>query len=217
MERIICLVLGYAFGLIQTGYIVGKLNGLDIRDHGSGNAGTTNTLRTLGAKWGLVTLIGDILKCMAAVFVACTIFGNSCSEFLPLLKIYTAAGVVLGHDFPFYLGFRVGKGIAATGGLCFSFHPVTAAGSVIVFVLVFFTTHYVSLGSLLVYVGFIIELLVLGQSGAIPMAQGFLNEMYAVALVLTVVAFWRHRENIVRLLNGVERKTYLTKKDRETH
>ena len=74
MERIICLVIGYAFGLIQTGYLVGRAKGIDIRDYGSRNAGTTNVLRTMGKKYGVLVLLGDALKCIAAVLVIKLIF-----------------------------------------------------------------------------------------------------------------------------------------------
>ena len=75
MERLICIVIGYACGLLQTSYLYGKAHGIDIREHGSGNAGTTNALRTLGTKAGVITFIGDCLKCMVAVLLVLLIFG----------------------------------------------------------------------------------------------------------------------------------------------
>ncbi len=214
MERIICLAIGYVFGLFQTAYIYGRLHGIDIRNYGSGNAGTTNTLRTLGTKAGLVVLFGDIAKCILAVVLANMIFGKTHPDEIYLLKIYAAAGAILGHNFPFYLKFRGGKGIAATAGMILSFHPYLIPMGVIIFFGIFFTTHYVSLGSLLVYAGFMAELVVLGQAGTFGMPQAALNEMYAVAGFLTVMAYWKHKDNIKRLLSGTERKTYLTHKDK---
>ena len=120
MVRIICLLIGYAFGLFQTSYIYGRTKGIDIREHGSGNAGTTNALRTLGKKAGAITLAGDCIKCILAVLTVRLIFGASHPEILKLLTVYAAAGTILGHNFPFYLGFRGGKGIAATAGLIIS-------------------------------------------------------------------------------------------------
>lgn len=215
MERIICLIIGYAFGLFQTAYIYGKLHGIDIRNYGSGNAGTTNTLRVLGTKAGLIVLVGDIAKCILAVLVAGWIFRGIYPDELYLLKMYTAAGAILGHDFPFYLHFKGGKGIAATGGLILSFHPYLIPVGVVLFFGAFFITHYVSLGSLLVYAGFMIELIILGQKGLFGMTQPLLTEMYIVAGLLTVMAYYKHRENISRLLHGTERKTYLLKKNKE--
>lgn len=212
MERLICIAIGYVFGLFQTSYIYGKLQGIDIRQHGSGNAGTTNMLRTLGTSAGAVTFIGDSLKCVVAVAVMKLIYGGSHSEILPLLSIYTAAGVILGHNFPFYLKFRGGKGIAASVGLALSLNWIITLIGAVTFIAVYMTTHYVSLGSLTIYVGFVIELIILGQCGLLGMEQNYLYEMYAVAFLLMVLAFWMHRANIQRLMHGEERKTYLFKK-----
>ena len=212
MERILCLVVGYLFGLFQTAYFYGKLHGIDIREHGSGNAGTTNTLRVLGTKAGVIVLVGDILKCMIAIFLCRYVFSASHPDMVYLLQMYTAAGVILGHNFPFYMHFKGGKGIAATAGLILSFHPYFIPMGVIIFFGIFFTTHYVSLGSLLVYAGFMIEIIICGQNGVFHMSQTSLNEMYVIAALLTVMAYYKHRENIKRLLSGTERKTYLTHK-----
>ena len=215
MERVICLIIGYAFGLFQTAFIYGKLHGIDIREHGSGNAGTTNTLRVLGTKAGLIVLAGDIIKCILAIVISGLIFGDSHPDEIYLLKLYAAAGAILGHNFPFYLHFRGGKGIAATAGLILSFHIAFLPMGVIIFFGTFFLTHYVSLGSLLVYAGLMIEMVVAGQMGLFGAPQAVLNEMYIVTAFLTVLAYYKHRENIGRLLKGVERKTYLTKKNKE--
>ncbi|MDE6902894.1 MAG: glycerol-3-phosphate 1-O-acyltransferase PlsY [Lachnospiraceae bacterium] len=214
MERAICLVIGYVFGLFQTAYLYGKLHGIDIRNYGSGNAGTTNTLRTLGTKAGLIVLLGDIMKCILAIVLTNLLFQNSHPDEIYLLKIYAAAGAILGHNFPFYLHFKGGKGIAATAGMILSFHPWLIPMGVILFFGTFFTTHYVSLGSLLVYAGFMIELVVLGQMGIFGMPQEALIEMYVIAGFLTVMAYYKHKDNIKRLLGGTERKTYLTHKNK---
>lgn len=215
MERIICVLIGYVFGLFQTAYFYGKAHGIDIRQHGSGNAGTTNALRVMGTKAGLIVLAGDCLKCIAAVVIVRFIFGKSHPEMIYLLCLYTGAGAVLGHNYPFYMGFRGGKGIAATAGLILSFHPYFIVMGVVLFFGTFFTTHFVSLGSLLVYLGFVIEMVVCGQMGVFTgLTQPQLVEMYVLSLILAVMAYWKHRENIVRLIHGNERKTYLLKKNK---
>lgn len=215
-ERILCVVIGYVFGLFQTAYIYGRIKGIDIRKHGSGNAGTTNTLRVLGTKAGLIVFAGDVLKCILAVVVTRLIFGKSHPELIYLLTLYTGAGAILGHNFPFYLNFKGGKGIAATAGMIIAFHPVFIPVGLVMFFGAFLITHYVSLGSLLVYVGFMTQLILLGQKGFFPgMTQAQLTEMYLVGAFLTLMAFWKHRENIVRLFKGQERKTYLFKKNKE--
>ncbi len=214
MERVICLLIGYVFGLFQTAYFYGKAHGIDIRQHGSGNSGTTNALRVLGTKAGLIVLAGDCLKCMAAVWIARLTFGASHPDEIYLLCLYAGAGAILGHNYPFYMGFKGGKGIAATAGLILSFHPYFIVMGVILFFGAFFTTHYVSLGSLLVYAGFMIQMVVCGQLGVFGgVTQAELYEMYVITFLLTVLAYWKHRQNIVRLVHGEERKTYLTKKN----
>ena len=215
MSRLVCLVIGYIFGLFQTAFFYGKAHGIDIREHGSGNSGTTNALRVLGTKAGLIVFAGDCLKCILAVCLCRLIYGESHADMLYLLCIYTAAGAILGHNFPFYMGFKGGKGIAATAGLILAFHPYFIPTGIVMFFGAFLLTHYVSLGSLLVYLGFMIEILICGQMGLFGMSQTLLNEMYIVAFLLAVMAYWKHRENIVRLLHGTERKTYLFKKNKQ--
>ena len=215
VERIACLIIGYVFGLFQTAFIYGKLHGIDIREHGSGNAGTTNTLRVLGTKAGLIVLAGDIIKCILAIVLCGMLFGSSNPNEIYLLKLYAAAGAILGHNFPFYLHFKGGKGIAATAGLILAFHPYFIVVGVILFFGAFLITHYVSLGSLLVYVGLMIQMVVCGQMGLFSTSQAILNEMYVITALLTILAYYKHRENIARLLKGEERKTYLTKKNKQ--
>ena len=212
MERVICLAIGYVFGLFQTAFIYGKMNHIDIREHGSGNAGTTNALRVLGKKAGLIVFLGDVFKCFFAVELVRLLFKHTYPDILPLLSLYAAAGAILGHNFPFYLQFKGGKGIAATAGLILAFHPYFIPAGVILFFGAFLTTHYVSLGSLLVYAGLMIQMVVCGQMGLFHAPQAILNEMYILTALLTALAYYKHRENIVRLVKGQERKTYLTKK-----
>lgn len=215
MIRVICLLIGYVFGLFQTAYFYGKAHGIDIRQHGSGNSGTTNALRVLGTKAGLIVFAGDCLKCMAAVWLVRLIFGNTYHDIIYLLCLYTGAGAILGHNYPFYMNFKGGKGIAATAGMVLSFHPYFIVTGLILFFVPFFTTHYVSLGSLLVYAGLMIQLVICGQTGLFSeMTQGQLIEMYVLFGCLLIMAYWKHRENIVRLIHGNERKTYLFKKNK---
>ena len=212
LVRLLCLIIGYAFGLVQTAYIIGRLHGIDIREHGSGNAGTTNAMRTMGRKAGALTLVGDMLKCVLAALVTRLLFGGSHSDILPLLCAYAAAGAILGHNFPFYLKFKGGKGIACTVGLVFCLSWQVGLVAMVEFLLIFFTTHYVSLGSTLGYVLFFVQTIIFGQLGGFGMSQPHLNELYIVLDVLTAMALYRHRDNIKRLLSGTESKIYLTKK-----
>lgn len=211
MERIVCLIIGYCCGLFQTSYIYGRMHGIDIRKYGSGNAGSTNALRTLGLKAGLITLAGDCLKCIIAVVITRVIYGNSNQDVIRLLGLYAAAGTILGHNFPFYLNFKGGKGIAATAGLIISFDWRLTLVEIVVFFGTFLITHYVSLGSILVYIVFVGAIIFMGQTGALGLPQEYIPEMYVLALLLAGLAFWQHRSNIVKLLKGTERKTYLLK------
>lgn len=215
MGRLICLVIGYVCGLFQTAYIYGKSKGIDIREKGSGNAGTTNTLRVFGAKAGLIVLLGDVLKCAVACLIARYFIVPMFPDEKYLLILYAAAGAILGHDFPFYMNFKGGKGIAATAGLICCLHWHFFVVGVIVFFTTFFVTHYVSLGSLLVYAAFMAQIIIEGQRGLFGATQVQLNEMYVIAFVLAVIAYGKHWENIKRLIKGEERKTYLSKKKKE--
>ena len=213
MERLICLGIGYVFGLFQTGYIYGRMHGMDIRKHGSGNAGSTNALRTMGVKAGAITLLGDCFRCVIAVLVVRGIFASRCPEILPLLSLYAGFGAVLGHNYPFYLGFKGGKGIAATAGMILATDLRMAAVCLVVFVVIVAVTRYVSLGSLVVTVLFLAGLVICGQMGEFGMAQNYLFEMYGVGLLFTLSAFFQHRANIKRLREGTENKIGLKKKE----
>ena len=215
MERIICLAIGYVCGLLQSGYLVGKLHHIDIRKSGSGNAGSTNALRVMGWKAGLMTFAGDVLKCFAAVLIVRGLYhGSNC---LALLMMYAGAGVTLGHNFPFYMKFKGGKGIAATAGLIIS---TTNIWIVLIclaaFIAIVATTRYVSLGSMTVVTIYLISVIVYGQHGGFHVENvAYLHEMYGIATFLMILAFWRHRANIKRLLSGTENKISVGGKDKK--
>ena len=209
MERIACLVIGYVFGLIQTGYLVGKFHHDDIRKHGSGNAGSTNALRVYGVKAGLITLLIDVLKCVVAAVIVSGLFGGKNPEAVRLLRMYAGAGVILGHNFPFFLGFKGGKGVASTLGLCIMIDWRVVVAALIVFIGLVVLTKYVSLASLCAYTTAFVSMIIFGQLGFYHMPQKYLTEMYIVFGALTVLTFYRHRQNIVRLMNGTESKISL--------
>ena len=204
--RIISLVIGYIFGLFETSYLYGKLKHTDIREHGSGNAGTTNALRTFGIAGGAITLIGDVLKSMAAIFIVYTIFSGAYPDGVRLLMMYAGLGAILGHNFPFYLNFRGGKGIACTGGFILAFCVKIAPVCLIAFILIVAITRYVSLGSIVVVILFYIQLIIFGNMGMIDVSAAYLNEIYALGAIIVIMALVRHRGNIVKLKNGTENK-----------
>ncbi len=218
VERIICLVIGYVFGTFQTAVLYGKLKGVDIRKVGSGNAGTTNTLRVMGPKAGGIVLLGDMLKCMTAIFITYLLFGKANPEYIILYITYTAAGAVLGHDFPVMLKFKGGKGIACTAGytiyLGIQFTPWFIVMGLIAFFLPLNLFHIVSICSLFYYSALLIMVIIYGQMGLFFAPQGALIEVYIILAFLTALAFYQHRGNIQKLLSGNERKTYIFKKNK---
>ena len=212
MIRIVCFGIGYLFGLFQTSYIIGRIHGIDIRNYGSGNAGTTNMIRTLGTKWGLITFFGDFMKSFLAALVVGWLFGEKYAYCIPLLRLYAGAGAVVAHDFPFYMNFKGGKGVAASAGMAMGFRPILLFIGLAVFLGVSIPTGYVSAGSLACYATFFAGTVIMGLAGQFHMAQAFLIETYILAFLLTALCWWKHRENIKRLMNGTERKTSLFKK-----
>ena len=197
MERIICLVIGYLFGnIFQTGYWYGKFNHIDIREYGSGNAGTTNVMRTLGKKAGIITYLLDTFKAVFAALAVHFLFGRN-SDIEMLLFLYSGFGVVLGHNFPVYLKFKGGKGIATTGGVIFAFHWQLGLICAAVFLIITAISKYVSLGSICMVL-------------IIPFILYFNNphdwKLVIVGCIFTAMAIWRHRANIGRLMNGTENK-----------
>ncbi len=215
MFRLWCILIGYACGLVSTAYIVGKVHGIDIREHGSGNAGTTNTLRVLGRRAGAIVLAGDVCKCLLAVFVCFLIFHNmeGYDSYKYLIRIYASAGTILGHNYPFYLKFRGGKGMACFVGMAIAFlyFPIYP-GQIILFFAIFFLTHYVSLGSIFFGLGFFAQVVIFGTFGFFGLSPACLIELYSLVGALALLMIFQHRKNIVNLINRTEKKTFLGKK-----
>ena len=194
------IVIAYLLGSISPSIIQGRLAGVDIKKEGSGNAGTTNTLRVLGKKAALITLIIDICKAVLAVFLGST-QGDLCSYIC-------AVAVFAGHIWPVYFGFKGGKGVATAFGMLIGLVPALVGVAFALFAAVFACSNYISLGSisaaafLMVAVWFPI----LGTEGRANLPQ--------CVLVSAIAAFviFKHRANIGRLLSGTESKIYLFKK-----
>ncbi len=212
MERILCLAAGYVCGLIQTGYFYTKAHHVDIRSVGSGNSGSTNVMRTMGSKAGLIVFLGDAFKTLIPCLIVRAIFRERMPEMVNLLVLYTAFGTILGHNYPFYLQFKGGKGIAATAGLLAAMDWRVTLICLIAFAVVVAATKFVSLGSLVVVSIFLICMIVFGGHGDYGLGQQYLTEFYLLSAAVTAMAFWRHRTNIVRLIHGTENKLSLNKK-----
>ncbi|MBP5533154.1 MAG: glycerol-3-phosphate 1-O-acyltransferase PlsY [Lachnospiraceae bacterium] len=199
LEIVICLVLGYVVGSFSTGYIMGLMNHVDIREMGSGNAGTTNAFRTLGKKAGIITLVGDLLKAILVVLLIRFVIYKDV-EYVKLLELICGFGCVLGHNFPVWLKFHGGKGIAVTAGVFIAIDPWILPVGLPLFAVLVLTTKYVSVGSLAVLTLFPIW-------NAIRFtAEPYYAWIVAVSCMYTVMAFIQHRQNIKRLMNGTENK-----------
>lgn len=209
-QRIICIVLGYFFGLIEMGYILGKIKNIDIRDFGSGNSGTTNTMRVLGKKAGLITFFVDALKAVFCGLLVYALFHKSCENIMFVLLLYSGFGVILGHNFPFYMKFKGGKGIAASAGMITSLAIYDWKFVVLgffVFFISLYITKYVSFSSLMLMGSLLIEMIVWGQLGMVHNLNPECRiEAYIITGLMTALAFIRHKENIKRLAKGTERK-----------
>lgn len=213
LARIITLVIGYVCGLFITGYFYGKTQQVDIRTMGSGNAGATNSLRTLGVKAGIVTLLGDCGKTMFAMFLAWLIFHNSYPDGIRILELYAGLGTTLGHNFPVTMKFKGGKGVACTAGLIIFFCPQEVPVCLLVFVLAVVCTKYVSLGSVLVFITFVAQTIVFGKIGILGLGgEQYITELYAIVILLAILGIFQHRANIARLLSGTENKLSLGSK-----
>ena len=221
MFRVICLLIGYTFGMIQTSYIVGKLSGIDIRDHGSKSAGFTNTNRVLGIKKGAIVFFADVFKAIAAYVVATLIFINIDYSFardvvpIPggaffaydfvLPGLYAGIGAVFGHVFPFYLKFKGGKGVACALGLIIMLDWRVMLISFVVGVIAVSITRFISVASMSIMLTVPIALVVLYTG------YGHV-EVVALCVGLCALIWFLHRENIARLINGNENKFSFKKK-----
>ena len=191
---IICLLLGYLFGCFYW-LSYWKINKVDITKYGSKNSGTTNALRTLGAKAGLLTSYDMIKAIIPILLVKLAIYPDN--DDVLLLALYTGLGVVLGHNYPIFLKFRGGKGIAATAGTMAVIDPLLIPFALPIFVISVAITRYVSVGSLLISIFFPIWIAIHHQENI---------HMLLVALAFTILAFIKHSQNIKRILNGTENK-----------
>ncbi|USB34754.1 glycerol-3-phosphate 1-O-acyltransferase PlsY [Paenibacillus sp. YPG26] len=192
LTSILAVILSYLLGSVSFSVVLARtLKGIDIRQHGSGNAGATNTLRVLGKGPAILVLVLDMLKGIAAIWLGRWLGGGS--EWVPAI---CGIAAIMGHNWPVYFRFRGGKGIATTIGVMASlaFFPALYAG--IIAIALIAITRYVSLGSLL-FVGLTpIFLLIMGPIGP----------YFWTSLIIGVFAFWRHRTNIVKIAQGKENK-----------
>ena len=203
MLRLIFIPIGYIFGLFQTGHFYGKLIGRDLHKEGSGNTGATNALRVLGIKGGLIVFFFDVLKAFIPCFAVKMIFRDDPLKYVYLM--YTAIGVVLGNDYPFYLKFKGGKGVAACFGYFLAFDWRIALISISLFFILAFSTRYVSISSMTASVFAAVLVAVFQRFGWIAIEKNFAEVMILVCIA-QIILIVRHSENIKRLVNGTENR-----------
>ena len=219
-------VLGYLLGSIPVGYLIGRSRGIDIREHGSGNIGATNVVRVLGKRPGYFVFFCDALKGLLAVLLSqWLLFARLHASTLdfavsrglePLhpstgyfsgpqapifISIVAALACILGHNFPVWLKFRGGKGVATTVGVLLGLMPAAIGVSAVVWVVSFYAFRYVSLASMLGAAALPVAVWVLTTRHGNP---GLNNPLLWFSLAAAGLIFWRHRANIQRLLNGTE-------------
>lgn len=197
--NILLLILAYLLGALPFSIIAGKLlKGIDIREHGSGNAGATNTFRVLGKKAGIPVLFLDVLKGFLAVSLAhYSEFGSNTEMFINLSLAFGVAAV-LGHVFPVYIGFRGGKGVATLLGLMIGVFPQAAFVSIVVFILTLFLSRYVSLSS--IFAGLVFPI------GVYFLSKVLVSTMIIFSVFVPVLLLATHQRNIERILRGEESK-----------
>ncbi|MFV9511325.1 glycerol-3-phosphate 1-O-acyltransferase PlsY [Tepidibacillus sp. LV47] len=194
MKVLFAIFIGYFIGAIPTALIVGKNKNIDIRNHGSGNIGGTNTFRVLGKKAGFFVTIVDILKGIIPTLIGLGMGGEATGA---------AAGIAasFGHSYSLFAGFKGGKSVATSTGVMLVLNPLSILYGAIVFVIVLFTTKFVSLSSMLAAI-------------TVGVTVPFMNVAISVklaAIFFAVFILYRHRSNIERLLKGTENKAFQKK------
>ena len=210
---LICTTLvlaSYIVGSLPFGFWISKFLGVDIRNQGSGNIGATNVLRTLGRKVGITVLILDISKGFLPVLIGSIIIFNQLpdsmldkEEIEGTIYVLLAIGTILGHNYTFWLGFKGGKGIATSAGAIMPFLPEVLIGSLFVWILFFFLSRYVAIASIAAAFSIPILTVSLDHNYLFP----DINSSWPVisfGIIASIMAIWRHRSNIQRLIKGEE-------------
>lgn len=207
MERLICFLVGYVFGLFPTGKLVSGAKGVDLTKHGSGNTGATNTMRVLGKKSGALVLLGDCMKAFIPCMIMRYTLGSSKPEACLLYVAFAGLGAVMGHDYPITNHFKGGKGIASSLGFILAvldwrlFLPVA-----VVFLGIVFVTRFVSLSSITSCVVLFVTWTGLNAYEMMDLAAEYRLESCLIVFVIMLLGVVRHKTNIVRLLSGTESK-----------
>jgi len=202
----ICVVIGiacYLFGSVPWAFILGKMNGIDIRRHGSGNVGATNVMRVLGKKWGYSCFLLDFLKGLLPLLaVKLLVSQKVISVPLDAALITAAVAVVCGHIWTVFLKFKGGKGMATGGGVLVAMAPYSFICCGLAWIVFFYATRYVSVASIVAAAILPVSSYALSASGIWKLE----TSIQVFLLVLAVLAIAKHHSNIKRLLNGTENR-----------
>ncbi|MAB60167.1 MAG: acyl-phosphate glycerol 3-phosphate acyltransferase [Verrucomicrobiales bacterium] len=209
---IISLLAAYLIGSFPFGFWIAKLKGIDIRNHGSGNIGATNVFRNLGAKFGILVLILDMAKGFIPVLLGSIIILKEIpTETLNresiegIIYVSLAIVTIIGHNYTLWLGFKGGKGIATSAGSIIPFLPEVLIGSVIIWIAVFFTSRYVALASIAAALSLPILTYYLDHNYLFPDINSS-NPVLLFGIIAGLMAIWRHKSNIRRIISGEEEK-----------
>lgn len=205
-------ILAYFIGAIPTAVWFGKLvHGVDVREHGSGNPGATNTFRVLGKRAGTIVMLVDIAKGLLATFIATVMLkmGVIPEDKLIITKLIYGMIAVFGHIFPIFIRFKGGKGVATLLGMMIGIEPMVALFSSLIFLAILLTTKYVSLSSMFGALSFPLMLIF------IPRFKTGEPILVMFGFFLALVVIWSHHKNVKRLIQGEENKTHLIKKKTE--
>lgn len=203
LKQVLSIVIAYLLGSIPTSYLLGKfLFGTDIRKKGSGNVGATNALRTFGAKIGVVVLLIDMLKGVAAILIARYMMRHALTLYdINVTVSLSGLAVILGHIYTVFLGFKGGKGVATAAGVFLILLPVPFIYCAVLFSFIVAVTGYVSLGSMLSAIAFLLIELFSQLVFKFPNKPRLL-----LVLIVAFMILYRHRENLKRLFEGTESK-----------
>ena len=212
MVYLIMAIIAYLIGSVNFSILISKRKaGYDIRQKGSGNAGTTNVLRNLGKKYAAITLICDILKGVVAIGIA-VITGHIIKDANNALLVQIAGiAVVIGHTFPIFFGFKGGKGVATSLGILLITNWQIGLICLVFGVVLIALTRVVSMGSMAAAVLFPVLTLFIGNGYYIVLGEGLGNGYLIYSIILAVIVIFNHRENIKRILSGTENKISFNK------
>jgi acyl phosphate:glycerol-3-phosphate acyltransferase len=195
-------LLSYLIGSIPSGYLAGRLGGVDIRQQGSGNIGATNVTRVLGKRYGYPVFLADFIKGFSAVFLA-PLLGRyfDLSSSTEVCQVVAGVFVVIGNAFPFWLRFRGGKGVATSAGLFFGLIPAAAVIATLIWIIAFYTTRYVSLASVMAALALPLTVFIIHHVTGVhrPFVLGMTATLAAIVIL-------RHRTNLARLMRGTEQR-----------